>query len=273
MLIQHGTIIDGTKAKRQAADVRIVGEKITEIGSLTPRRGEEVIQARGKFVTPGFIGFFEHKDLRPSIFSHTTQERAVREGITSMLVGLGGTSLAPLVEPDVAPHIQTNINWRTVEEYLTNLSMQQPICNIGTFIGYDTVRHVGTTDEIHQVIAGGLAQGAFGVSFATVGGEYLVERAMRGGSALMYVGRSISVPYPLFLQRNVREKKLLSWEEAIHRITLEEAEAAKITNRGKLAEGYFADIVVFDPMHISSTKGVSRVLVNGGARGAVLKHF
>nr|WKN35677.1 D-aminoacylase [Tunicatimonas sp. TK19036] len=75
------------------------------------------------------------------------------------------------------------------------------------------------------------------------------------------------------LGKYVREEQILSLPEAIHRLTLLSAEKYKIRERGKLASGYYADIVVFDPDKIQDkatfeqphqyAEGVVHVFVNG----------
>jgi N-acyl-D-amino-acid deacylase len=75
------------------------------------------------------------------------------------------------------------------------------------------------------------------------------------------------------LGKYVREEKVISLEEAIRRLTSLPASNMKIQRRGLLKEGYFADIVVFDPMTISDhatftkphqySTGVYEVFVNG----------
>lgn len=75
------------------------------------------------------------------------------------------------------------------------------------------------------------------------------------------------------LGKYVRDEKLIPLEEAIRRLTSFPAGNLKIKKRGLLKEGYFADIVVFDPETIQDNStfqephqystGVSHVLVNG----------
>ncbi len=75
------------------------------------------------------------------------------------------------------------------------------------------------------------------------------------------------------LGKYVRDEKLIPLEEAIHRLTSFPAENLKIRHRGRLAPGYFADVVVFDPATIRDkatfdkphqyATGVTHVLVNG----------
>jgi N-acyl-D-amino-acid deacylase len=45
----------------------------------------------------------------------------------------------------------------------------------------------------------------------------------------------------------VRERKWLSLEEAVHKVTGKPAATFHLDDRGRIAEGYVADITVFDP--------------------------
>ena len=75
------------------------------------------------------------------------------------------------------------------------------------------------------------------------------------------------------LGKYVRDEKRLSLEEAIRKLTSLPAENLKIKDRGRLAPGYFADVVVFDPATVGDkatfaephqlSVGVKHVLVNG----------
>ena len=63
MLIKNGTVVDGTGAPAFAADVRVVGGTIAEVGpNLAARAGERVFDAAGCYVTPGFIESHTHYD-------------------------------------------------------------------------------------------------------------------------------------------------------------------------------------------------------------------
>jgi len=75
------------------------------------------------------------------------------------------------------------------------------------------------------------------------------------------------------LGRYVRDEKLTTLEDAIRRLTSHPASVLGLRERGSLKEGYFADIVVFDPAKIQDhatfaephqySTGVSQVVVNG----------
>ncbi|MEO5889337.1 MAG: serine hydrolase [Ferruginibacter sp.] len=58
------------------------------------------------------------------------------------------------------------------------------------------------------------------------------------------------------LSRYVKEKKIMSWEQAINKMTAMTAEHTGITNRGIIAPGYFADLVLIDPATIKDNAGI-----------------
>jgi N-acyl-D-amino-acid deacylase len=78
---------------------------------------------------------------------------------------------------------------------------------------------------------------------------------------------------PRVLARYVRERKVLSLEEAIRRMTSASCERFGLTNRGFVKEGYAADLVMFDPGTVQDLAtyenpkqepaGISMVMVNG----------
>jgi dihydroorotase/N-acyl-D-amino-acid deacylase len=79
--------------------------------------------------------------------------------------------------------------------------------------------------------------------------------------------------FPLLLGEMVRERKWLSLEEAVHKVTAKPAARFHLSDRGRIAESYVADITVFDPatVHTEATyerpdvmpSGIQAVLRNG----------
>ncbi len=80
---------------------------------------------------------------------------------------------------------------------------------------------------------------------------------------------------PRWLGTYVRDEKLMSWEEAIRKLAGLPASILSLEDRGTLAEGNFADVVVFDPETINGratfedpfhySVGMEYVFVNGVA--------
>ena len=79
--------------------------------------------------------------------------------------------------------------------------------------------------------------------------------------------------FPRFLGTYVREEGLLTWEEAIRKLSGLAAEILGLEERGTLVEGHFADLAIFDPETIRGVAtfedpfhyavGMRYVLVNG----------
>ncbi len=80
--------------------------------------------------------------------------------------------------------------------------------------------------------------------------------------------------FPRILRKYVREEKKLALEDAIRKFSALPAQRVRLTDRGVLKEGMWADIVVFDPATIKDlatfgepnqlSQGMEYVLVNGG---------
>jgi len=80
--------------------------------------------------------------------------------------------------------------------------------------------------------------------------------------------------FPMFLRIMAREKKLMSWPEAVRRATLLPAETMGLKKKGRLRAGMDADLVVFDPQNVAERAkfidcpdappvGIHRVIIAG----------
>jgi len=120
--------------------------------------------------------------------------------------------------------------------------------------------------------AGALATASFNMSDADV------ERFMKQGFVMTGSDGSPGHPrkygtYPRKLREYVYKKKLITLPFAIHASSAQVAEFLHIPERGLLREGYFADVIVFDPATVADratyenpqelAAGMKYVLVNG----------
>jgi len=67
------------------------------------------------------------------------------------------------------------------------------------------------------------------------------------------------------LQRAVRERELLTFEEAVHLLTQRQAELYGLRERGLLREGWYADVLVLDPTTVGTDEVAMRFDLPGGA--------
>ncbi len=79
--------------------------------------------------------------------------------------------------------------------------------------------------------------------------------------------------FPRVLGRYVRDEEVLTWEEAVHKMTGQPAARMGLRGRGELKRGSYADVVVFDPGTVGDqatfaephqyASGIDHVVVNG----------
>jgi dihydroorotase/N-acyl-D-amino-acid deacylase len=79
--------------------------------------------------------------------------------------------------------------------------------------------------------------------------------------------------FPRILRKYVREEKKLTFEDAIRKCSALPAQRMRLTDRGVLKAGMWADVVIFDPLTLRDlatfenpnqlSQGMEYVLVNG----------
>jgi len=128
--IVNVNLVDGTGAPARRADVRIEGHRITAVGELDPSPGEEVIDAGGLVLAPGFIDTHSHAD--GDLFDHPGALAAVSQGITTVVVGQDGESTFPL------------------DDFFARLGRQPVAVNVASYAGHGTIRHRVMGDDYRR---------------------------------------------------------------------------------------------------------------------------
>ncbi len=184
VVIKNGAILDGTGKREFSGDIGVKEGKIVSIGNLGSERARRVIDATGHYVTPGFIDIDNHSDTHWQIFLNPDLQSLVRQGITTIVGGVCGSSLAPLTDSSMLQSIQkwtdvrnVNLNWLSVEELLEEIEKKSLSVNFGTFIGHGTLRRGFVRDESRTLRADELS-----------GMERMVRQSMREGALGMSVG-------------------------------------------------------------------------------------
>src|SRR5262249_2705108 len=93
VLITGGRVIDGTGLPGYHADLATQGDRIAAIGRLDGAEAHTRIDAAGKVVAPGFVDAHVHGDLR--LFEDPLHEPAIRQGVTTYILGQDGVAMAP----------------------------------------------------------------------------------------------------------------------------------------------------------------------------------
>ncbi len=176
VIIKNGEVFDGKGNEPQKVDIAVSGDEIKKIGDLQKEAAAEVIDASGKYVAPGFIDLTNHSDTHWTLFTHPSQESMVAQGVTTIMGGSCGSSLAPFLGESSAKEInrwidvsKININWRTMEGFLSEMEKHKLGVNFGTFVGFNTICQTALDNKeelknIKFLLKLSLNEGAFGVS-------------------------------------------------------------------------------------------------------------
>src|SRR6266542_2224639 len=203
LIVQGGTVVDGTGEPAVAADVAVDGGRITQVGRVDGDAAE-VIDATDKLVTPGFVDVHTHYDgqvtwdplLTPSSW----------HGVTTVVMGNCGVGFAPVrpgredwliqlmegVEdiPGAALSEGITWGWETFPEYLDVIEQMPRSIDIGTQVPHGAVRayvmgdrgsrnEPATPDDIAamaEIVREGIAAGALGFSTSRT----IMHRAVDG---------------------------------------------------------------------------------------------
>ena len=137
IVIENGSLIDGSGSPAREADVGILEGKIAAIGDLASAGAERRIDASGLVVAPGFIDMHNHSDL--TVVDEPNAESMVRQGVTTMILGEGG-SQGPL-----PPGEQ---EWQTLGEYFDFMESKGLTPNIASYVGQTQIWTFIKGDEL-----------------------------------------------------------------------------------------------------------------------------
>ena len=156
-LIVNASIVDGTGAPARRGAVRIDGDRIVEVGALEPRRSEQVVDAKGLTLAPGFIDVHSHHDR--GLFEMRNAAPVVSQGVTTIVAGQDGSMTWP------------------VKELFERLEKTPVAVNVATYVGHGSIRLAAlgkdgyrrhaTADEVammRKAVDEGMQAGALGLS-------------------------------------------------------------------------------------------------------------
>lgn len=177
ILIKNGTVVDGVGTPAYHADVAIKNGKIEKIGFLGEPSAKTTIDAAGQYVAPGFIDINNASDRHWTLFSHPNSESYLHQGVTTIIGGNCGSSLAPLATGNIIASIQKwadisriNVNWLTIKDFFEEVKRKKLILNFGTLIGHATLRRSIVGDEFRELTENELNQMKFMLKNALSGG-------------------------------------------------------------------------------------------------------
>lgn len=187
LVIKNGTVIDGSGAKRMEADIAVSNGKIVSMEKLPGKfQSKRIIDVKGKIVCPGFVDILDHSDSFWTLFSVPRLDSKVMQGVTTIIGGNCGSSLAPVLGPDSVCALRKwvnmeniSVNWTRMGELLQEIRRRDIGLNFGTLVGHETLRRGLMGDDVRKIgeaevrmigkmLEDSLSEGAFGMSTGLV---------------------------------------------------------------------------------------------------------
>ena len=154
-VINNARIIDGSGRPAFIGSIRIKGYRIEKIGKIKGSSSDEVIDAAGLVLAPGFIDIHNHSES--GLLRDGLAETQVSQGITTVIIGPDGGSPFSL------------------KDYFTKVEGKTAV-NVGAFMGHATLRQLvmgkdlarkaadAEIADMQMLLTQAMLQGAFGLS-------------------------------------------------------------------------------------------------------------
>jgi N-acyl-D-amino-acid deacylase len=179
LIIRGALLIDGSGRPGVHGDLAVKDDRIVAVGNLSQTRAGRNIQAEGLALTPGFIDTHTHDDR--ALLSDPLMECKISQGVTTVITGNCGISLAPLAIDRYPPPPLDIIArepsqfFKTFDNYLSALDRDPPALNAACQVGHTTLRagamdsfdrpaSPGEIQTMQQALETALNQGAIGMS-------------------------------------------------------------------------------------------------------------
>jgi N-acyl-D-amino-acid deacylase len=162
LVIRNGHVLDGAGNPAIRADVAIKGGRFVRVG-MVPGRGQQEIDASGKYVSPGWIDMMDQSG--GALLKNGLAENKLQQGVTTAIGGEGGTPVP--VEK--------------IPEYFATLEKQGISINFGTYFSETQARVAVLGQENRAPNAEELARM-----------QAIMERAMQAG----VMGMTTALIYP-----------------------------------------------------------------------------
>ncbi len=183
ILIKNGIIYDGSGSSPNEGDIGINQDKIAEIGNLSHKTANTIIDASGLAVAPGFINMLSW--ATESLLEDGRSLSNIKQGVTLEVMG-EGWSMGPLndsmkesIKEIFNSEIDYEVSWETLGEYLEHLENKGVSTNIASFVGATTVRihELGFEDRnatheelqrMKKLVEDAMKEGAVGVGSSLI---------------------------------------------------------------------------------------------------------
>lgn len=153
LVLRGGLVFDGRGTPPVHADLAISDGRVAAIGPALAGTAHQEIDARGRWIAPGFVDIHTHYDVELEIAAGLPE--SVRHGVTSVVIGNCSLSLVTGAPADLADvflrvetmpaslvrrWLQTSHTWRSPAQYIAHLRELSLGPNVAALCGHSALR-------------------------------------------------------------------------------------------------------------------------------------
>ncbi|MEX0684814.1 MAG: D-aminoacylase [Balneolales bacterium] len=168
IIIQNGTVYDGSGDEPFISDIALKNDKIAFIGDLSNTNATKVVDASGLAVSPGFINVLSWG--ANSLLGDGRSMSDIKQGVTLEVFGEGWS---------MGPVAGSGQEWNKLHEFLEYLVKKGVSTNVASFVGATTVRqyvlgnsdrapNVGELDHMRRLVREAMENGALGLGSSLI---------------------------------------------------------------------------------------------------------
>jgi N-acyl-D-amino-acid deacylase len=182
LVLAGGRVVDGTGSPWFRADVGIRGDRIAAVGALGRAEARRRLDVASRVVAPGFVDTHVHADL--ALLADPLHEAAIRQGVTTYLLGQDGVAMAPAAPATLeymrrytagfSGRVDVPDPWSSMAEYLARFDRRAAV-NVACLVPNGNVRmdvmgletRPPTPDELgrmRRIVRQAMDEGAVGIS-------------------------------------------------------------------------------------------------------------
>jgi N-acyl-D-aspartate/D-glutamate deacylase len=195
VLITGGTVYDGSGDAPFVGDVAIDGDRVVAVGDLSGATADNVVDATGMAVSPGFVNMLSWSNETLIVDGHSQGE--IRQGVTLEVFG-EGSSMGPMNDAMKEEFLESfsafvggeeraaallggayEVPWTTLGEYLDFMENKGVSTNVASFLGATSARihELGYEDRapneeeletMRQLVHTAMQEGAMGIGSSLI---------------------------------------------------------------------------------------------------------
>jgi N-acyl-D-amino-acid deacylase len=266
LVLTGGRVVDGTGNPWFRADVAVRGDRIAAVGALGRAEARQRLDVAGQVVAPGFVDMHVHADL--ALLADPLHEPAIRQGVTTYLLGQDGVAMAPASPATLAymrrytagfsGRFDVPDRWESMAEYRACFDRRTAV-NVACLVPNGNVRmevlglatRPSTPDErrrMRAIVRRALEEGAVGVSS---GLDYIPSR-YADTAELVELCRELGSAGGVYVthMRGYAPDSVLAAMDEVFRIGREAGCAVHISHFNSRAD------LVLDPLEAARAAGI-----------------